>query len=347
MARLPAITRPPTVTPRIHIPRQTLRQPLPAIPRAHRPFSTTTRLHPPKRYPNYDRRQYEDPRSQYERIRNARPLFTADSARAFFKKDSTRAALALLAIVAAITIYNGYEDVPVSGRRRLNLMPRWLVERIGENETEMLIQQLRSARGPSLLPDWDPRVKIVKRAMERLLKAAGLDQEEGEWERCAQQEAVWGVSPERMNQHVQTRKPGSRWRVFVIDDPETPNAFVMPGGAVFVHSGMLPLCKNEDGLAAVLGHEIAHDVAAHVGETMTRSLGVDALVIGLIAVTAWIDGGYTAHWLGSWATDYLFKRPHSRTMESEADYLGLMMMAGAVRKPKEPYLLLLEMSQGQ
>ncbi len=52
------------------------------------------------------------------------------------------------------------------------------------------------------------------------------------------------------------------WEVHVIDSPEQ-NAFVVPGGKVFVFTGILPHCQNEDGIAAVLGHEIAHVVAHH------------------------------------------------------------------------------------
>lgn len=53
-----------------------------------------------------------------------------------------------------------------------------------------------------------------------------------------------------------------QWEINVIDSPEQ-NAFVVPGGKVFVFTGILPLCKDEDGIAAVLGHEIAHVVAHH------------------------------------------------------------------------------------
>jgi hypothetical protein len=48
------------------------------------------------------------------------------------------------------------------------------------------------------------------------------------------------------------------WEVYVIDDKTTKNAFVLPGGKIFVFTGILPVSANDDGLATVLGHEIAH-----------------------------------------------------------------------------------------
>lgn len=58
----------------------------------------------------------------------------------------------------------------------------------------------------------------------------------------------------------------NEWEVFVVDDPKTKNAFVIPGGKIFVFTGILPVSANDDGLATVMGHEIAH-----VGEWILRS----------------------------------------------------------------------------
>ena len=62
------------------------------------------------------------------------------------------------------------------------------------------------------------------------------------------------------------------WQVHVIDDPNTVNAFVLPGGKVFVFTGIFPIAGDENGLATVLGHEIAHNVAHHVGERLSRQV---------------------------------------------------------------------------
>lgn len=98
---------------------------------------------------------------------------------------------------------------------------------------------------------------------------------------------------------------------------------MLPGGKVFVFSGLFPLARTEDGLAAVLGHEVAHNLAEHVAERMSGSIGTDILLGSIILLT----GGLAA--IGTWALgnsalDLLFGRPMGRRQESEADYIGLV-----------------------
>jgi hypothetical protein len=127
-----------------------------------------------------------------------------------------------------VYLYN-LEEVPVSGRRRFNIISPGMEEALGQSTVEQVRQEYKGR----ILPDSDPRVRQVKRVLERLLPYA-----EGEGLKDLQ------------------------WEVTVIESPEQ-NAFVAPGGKVFVFTGILPLCRDEDGIAAVLGHEIAHVVAHH------------------------------------------------------------------------------------
>jgi hypothetical protein len=131
------------------------------------------------------------------------------------------------------------EEVPVSGRRRFNFIPAKIEEALGES-TVAEIQQQYAGR---FLDDSDPRSRMVKRVLERLLPFAFKE----------------GHGLSEMN-----------WEVHVIDSPEQ-NAFVVPGGKVFVFTGILPHCQDEDGIAAVLGHEIAHVVARHTAERMSQA----------------------------------------------------------------------------
>lgn len=120
------------------------------------------------------------------------------------------------------------------------------------------------------------------------------------------------------------------------DGPGNANAFILPGGKVFVYSGILRITRSEDGLAAVLGHEIAHNLAQHHGERMSATIGPNMLMYGLILMTAPVPGAFFAlQALGGWLLDTLFGRPMSRKMESEADYIGLMLMAEACYDPRE------------
>lgn len=97
---------------------------------------------------------------------------------------------------------------------------------------------------------------------------------------------------------------------------------------------MIPIAANDDGLATVLGHEIAHNLAGHVAERMSGQIGINILLYSLIFLTGGIAILGT-QFIGSAVLDLLFSRPMGRMQESEADYIGLMMMAEACYDPRE------------
>lgn len=74
------------------------------------------------------------------------------------------------------------------------------------------------------------------------------------------------------------------FEVVVFDDP-TPNAFVMPGGKIGVHTGLLRISSNQAQLAAVLGHEVAHLIAGHGNERLTQQLGVAVVLLAVPGLT--------------------------------------------------------------
>ncbi|KAF2086408.1 hypothetical protein K490DRAFT_66598 [Saccharata proteae CBS 121410] len=200
-----------------------------------------------------------------------------------------------LAAATGVFVVANTEVVPVSGRRRFNLVSEAMEEAAGEKA----YQEALRAYGPHILPAWDSRSRMVNRVMSRLIPVSGY--------------------------------PNADWKVHVIDDP-MPNAFVIPGGKVFVFSGILPICGNEDGLAAVLGHEIAHNVAHHMAEKMTKSSILR--LVGLLADFALLASGVGVTGLSRNVLDLAFEKPGSRSQESEADYIGLMMMARACYNPE-------------
>lgn len=126
------------------------------------------------------------------------------------------------------------------------------------------------------------------------------------------------------------------WEVWVIDDPRNANAFILPGGKVFVYSGILQVARTQASLAAVLSHEVAHSLAQHHAERMSAALGTNMILYSLIFLTAPLPGAFfIIQALGGQLLDTLFTRPMSRKMESEADYIGLMLMAEACYDPRE------------
>lgn len=127
----------------------------------------------------------------------------------------------------------------------------------------------------------------------------------------------------------------------MLNDGIDKNAFVIPGGKVFVYSGILPIAKNDDGLAAILGHEIAHNLARHAAESMSSVVMLEPLKWAIIIALNVADStGYTlglGQWLGPWLSNWILNfgvaMPASRKQESEADYIGLMMMAKSCYDP--------------
>jgi len=192
-------------------------------------------------------------------------------------------------LFAGVYVLN-LEHVPVSGRYRFNVVsPAWEKSLAASMYNETMQQYSRQ-----LMPEHTYEHRLVKRCLERLLPHSGLQ--------------------------------GEEWEVHVIDDP-MKNAFVIPGGKVFVFRGILDVAQGEDGLAAVLGHEIAHNVAHHAAERMSQNFVVlipamaAALLLGL-------DPGF-----GRLLTNLVFTLPGSRAQESEADFIGLMMMAESCYDP--------------
>ena len=186
-------------------------------------------------------------------------------------------------------VYN-LETVPVSGRRRFNIFGPDYERKLSQGETQQILQQF----GGKLLTDFDPRTRQVKRVINRLIPVCGLADLD--------------------------------WEVYVVES-EMGNAMVVPGGKVFVFTGILPIAKDDDGLAAILGHEISHAVARHVSEKISRNVFVwGAAILG--------DVFFGTGVLGQWALQLALEMPNSRTQETEADYLGLLLMAKACYNPQ-------------
>jgi predicted Zn-dependent protease len=130
--------------------------------------------------------------------------------------------------------------------------------------------------------------------------------------------------------------PGAKWE-FVVFESKEANAFCLPGGKVGVYTGILPITKDENGLATVLGHEIAHAVARHGGERMTQAelIAVGGAVLGETMANSDPRKQQAALLAYGVTTTVGYELPHSRAQESEADHIGLVYMARAGYDPEE------------
>ncbi len=171
-----------------------------------------------------------------------------------------------------------------------------------EEETKLGAQAYREVLGKSPTVKSDRWVDPVRRIGERLARAA--------------------------------ERPDDKWEFAVIDDPKQINAFALPGGKVAVYTGIFPVAQDSDGLAVVMGHEIAHVIARHGAERISQGL---ATQLGANVLGAAVGGGpqgnllLAAYGLGTQLGVLL---PYSRTQESEADHIGLILMAKAGYDPR-------------
>jgi predicted Zn-dependent protease len=138
-------------------------------------------------------------------------------------------------------------------------------------------------------------------------------------------------------------KPDYKWEFRVFDDPEQVNAFCLPGGKVGVYTGIFPIAGDEAGLAVIIGHEVAHALLRHAGERISRAQIVGT---GLGLVGAAGMNPLLVQALGLGASVGLIL-PFSRSQESEADMVGLILMAKAGYDPRVAISLWQRMEQKQ
>ncbi len=129
---------------------------------------------------------------------------------------------------------------------------------------------------------------------------------------------------------------GFNWEFNLIDNDTLVNAWAMPGGKVAFYTGILPICKDDLGVAVVMGHEVAHAIAKHgqerINQTYAKQIG---LSIGAVALgqDPTVSQRLIFQAIGIGSDLALLK--YSRTHESEADELGLTFMALAGYDPRE------------
>jgi predicted Zn-dependent protease len=126
-----------------------------------------------------------------------------------------------------------------------------------------------------------------------------------------------------------------KWEFNLIEDDKTVNAWCMPGGKVAVYTGLLPYSQDENGLAVVVGHEVAHAIAKHGNERMSQGLLAQFGAIGLSLALSGSPGVTSNIFMQAYGvgTQVGVLLPYSRVQESEADHIGLILMAKAGYDP--------------
>lgn len=147
---------------------------------------------------------------------------------------------------------------------------------------------------------------------------------------------AWQTQLKRVGQGISAAaaKPDYQWEFNVLQGKEV-NAFCLPGGKVAFWEGIMPVAQDDNGIAVIMGHEVAHALAHHGAERMTQSMGAQVLGELLSAGVGMVNPAYTeafsqAYGLGVNVGVIL---PYGRSQESEADHIGLILMAKAGYDP--------------
>lgn len=208
-------------------------------------------------------------------------------------------------ILLALTVYY-CSTVPITGRKQLSLVSSSEMNSMSFAQYSEFIKQSKLTSNKSDL-------ELVRRVGVNIQKA---------------------VENYFVQKNLSKELEGYAWEFNVVESEEV-NAWAMPGGKVVVYTGILPITKDETGLAVVMGHEIAHAIAQHGAERMSQGLlqqlGGVALSVALQNEPGTTQNLFmTAYGVGTTVGVML---PFSRTHESEADHLGLIFMAMAGYDP--------------
>ncbi|MEM9329181.1 MAG: M48 family metallopeptidase [Bacteroidota bacterium] len=219
-----------------------------------------------------------------------------------------RKAKSFLLIIAIFVVSTQCAKVPITGRSQLSLVPNNQV-------LPMSYDQYDEVKKTSKVVTAGSDAAMVKRCGVKI------------------QRAVEQYFRER---NLSDALDGYEWEYILIDE-NTVNAWCMPGGKVAFYTGILPITKDETGMAVVMGHEIAHAIANHgrerISQTLAAQTGLSIASIALGGGGASLTGDMILQ--GAGAATNLGILKFSRTHESEADELGLYFMALAGYDPRQ------------
>ena len=217
-------------------------------------------------------------------------------------------AIVLLFIVSCST-------VPITGRKRMNLVSDAQILPASFAQYEGFLKENKISTDAKKTTEIQNVGLNISKAVDRFMRANGMVSEADSY----------------------------RWEFNLIED-KSVNAWCMPGGKVVFYTGILPICANTDGIAAVMGHEVAHAFAKHGQERMSSAMVQQGVGLGVAVGTRNSENSKlwnTVYGIGS----QVGLLAYSRTHETEADKLGMVFMIMAGYNPEESINVWIRMSQ--
>ncbi|XP_003464099.1 metalloendopeptidase OMA1, mitochondrial isoform X1 [Cavia porcellus] len=209
--------------------------------------------------------------------------------------------LSTCGLLFVVFYFTHLEVSPITGRNKLLLLGKEHFRLLSELEYKALMEEFKN----DMLTEKDPRYLTVKEVVCHLVEC---------------NKDIPGIAE-------------IDWVIHVVDSPDIVNAFVLPNGQVFIFTGLLNSVTDMHQLSFLLGHEIAHAILGHAAEKASLVHLLDFL--GMIFLTMiWAicprdSLAILGQWIQSKLQEYMFDRPYSRTLETEADKIGLQLAAKA------------------
>ncbi|XP_074764167.1 metalloendopeptidase OMA1, mitochondrial isoform X1 [Athene noctua] len=205
-----------------------------------------------------------------------------------------------LGVLFIVFYFTHLEETPITGRARLLVFGKEHFRELSQMEYDMWMEEFKD----KMLPEADARYQVVERVVGHLSES---------------------------NKDI-PQVSALKWVIHVVDEPGV-NAFVLPNGQVFVFTGLLDAVSDIHQLSFILGHEIAHVVLEHAAEKASLVHFLDFLSLIFLTVIWAIcprdSLAVVGQWIQSKLQEFMFDRPYSRTLEAEADKVGLQFAAKA------------------
>ncbi|XP_053099078.1 metalloendopeptidase OMA1, mitochondrial isoform X2 [Hemicordylus capensis] len=208
--------------------------------------------------------------------------------------------LCSLGVIFIMFYFTHLEETPITGRARLLVFGKEHFAELSQFEYNMWVEEFKD----KMLPETDPRYQVVEKAVLHLAESNKDLPQVSEF----------------------------KWTIHVVEEPGI-NAFVLPNGQVFVFTGLLTAVSDLNQLSFILGHEIAHAVLGHAAEKASLVHFLDFLSL-IILTMIWAacprdSLAILGQWIQARFQELLFDRPYNRTLEAEADKVGLQFAAKA------------------